>query len=125
MPGNLNFAPNARDLSVGTDQEGCTIDAHVFAAVHAFFDPGAVGLADRAVLVRREREGTIVLLLEPVVSFHAVARYADYFRTDLREVGQGVGEAAGFLGASGDRKGVRSGKSVYGRGVSGGGRINK
>src|SRR3546814_20148709 len=48
MPGNLNFAPNARDLSVGTDQDGCTIDAHVFAAVHAFFDPGAVGFADRA-----------------------------------------------------------------------------
>ena len=41
MAGHLDLAPCPQDLAVGADQIGRALHAHIFAAVHRFFDPGA------------------------------------------------------------------------------------
>src|SRR5262245_61480377 len=43
VAGHLHLAPDAADHALAVDQEGGALHAHVFAAVHALLDPGAVG----------------------------------------------------------------------------------
>jgi len=53
--------------TVLVDQEGAAVDAHVFAAIHALFDPHAIFLGHFARAVRGEDERQAVLFLELVV----------------------------------------------------------
>src|SRR3546814_15805759 len=98
---HLHLAPAAAQDALLVDQEAGALDAHVLAPVERLLDPGAVGLADLAVLVRGEGEGQVVLGLELVVPRDAVPRDADDGGVDLGEVGHRVAEAAGFGGAAG------------------------
>ena len=100
MARHLHLAPDVPDHALAVDQEGRALDAHVFPAIHALLDPDAVILRHLAGLVRAEGEVELVLLLELVVAFHAVARDADHGRVDLAELRQAVAEAAGLRGAA-------------------------
>src|SRR5216683_1329648 len=100
MAGHLHLVPDLGHGAGLVDQEGGALDAHVLAAVEALLDPGAVLRADLAVLVRHQREGEPVLLLELVVLLHAVLGDADHRSLDLGEVGQGIAKAAGLGGAA-------------------------
>src|SRR5262249_17530812 len=51
MARHLDLAPDVADDAFFVDQEGGALDAHVFAAIHALLHPGAIGLADLALLV--------------------------------------------------------------------------
>src|SRR3546814_6998163 len=51
---HLHLAPTAAQDALLVDQEAGALDAHVLAPVERLLDPGAVGLADLAVLVRGE-----------------------------------------------------------------------
>src|SRR3546814_6689247 len=84
MAGHLHLAPDTSHRAGAVDQEGRALDAHIFPAIHALLDPGAVSLADLALLVRGEGEGQVVLGLELVVLRDAVARYADPQGVDIR-----------------------------------------
>src|SRR5262245_47880092 len=94
---HLDFAPDAAHHALGVDQEGRALDPHVFAAVHALLDPGAVGLADRAVLVGGEAELELVLRLELVVARRRVAADPDHLGLCAAEIRLRVAEAAGLL----------------------------
>src|ERR1700731_3163874 len=83
MAGHLDLVPDAAYHAILVDQEGAAVDAHVFAAIHALFDPDAVALGYLAVRVGSEDEGQRVLLLELVVRGDRVARYADNDRAGL------------------------------------------
>src|SRR5581483_11290616 len=57
MAADLDLAPHPAHHPVLVDEEGAAVDAHVFAAVHAFLDPYAVFLADLAGGVGGQGEG--------------------------------------------------------------------
>src|SRR5262249_8458095 len=101
MAGHLDLVPDVADDALLVDQEGGPLDAHIFAAIHALLDPGAVGLADLAVLVGGKGEGELVLLLELVVAGDAVAAEADHHGVALAEAREAVAEAAGLRRAAG------------------------
>src|SRR5262249_1592154 len=98
---DLDFGPDAANDACLVDEEGRPLHPHAFATVHAPLQPVAVALADPRLLVGGKREGQLVLRLEFVVGSHIVLGDADHRRSDLREVGQRVAEAAGLLGAAG------------------------
>src|SRR5262245_29338298 len=100
MARHLHLAPHLGHRAGLVDQEGRPVDAHVLAAIEALLDPGAVLLADLAILVGHQREVQPVFLLELVVPVDAVLADADHLRLDLAEVGQLVAEAAGLGGAA-------------------------
>src|SRR3546814_6165856 len=60
VAGNLHLAPDALDDAVAVDEERGAVDAHIFAAVQALFDPGAEGFADRPIRIGRERHLEVV-----------------------------------------------------------------
>ena len=60
VPGR-NFAVDGSDAAIGSDDESGSLGAHVFFAIHAFFDPHAIGLNNPAGLVAQERKGKLVL----------------------------------------------------------------
>src|SRR4249920_316283 len=53
---DFHFAPDPADHALLVDEEGGTLDGHIFPAIHALFHPGAVGPAHFAVLIGDERE---------------------------------------------------------------------
>jgi hypothetical protein len=93
---HLYLPPDLADHALAVDQKGAALDAHIFPAIHALLDPGAVGLADLALLVGGERKIERVLFLELVVLFDRVPRDADDLGLDLGEIGQRVAEGAGL-----------------------------
>src|SRR5262249_32889182 len=101
MPRHFHLAPDGANDALFIDEEGSAIDTHVFAPVHALFDPGAVGLADLALEVGGEREGESVLRFELVMGGDAVARDADHGYAGLGKVGHTVPEGARLDGAAG------------------------
>src|SRR5215207_3842053 len=96
---HLYLAPGTAHGAVLVDQEGAAVDAHVFAAVHAFLDPDAVILGHLALGIRGEDERQAVLLLELVVRGDRVARDADHDRAGLAVVGERIAKTAGPRGA--------------------------
>src|SRR5581483_7459298 len=105
-----NLAPFLPQHALGVEQEGAAVDAHVLAAVHALFDPGAEGLAQLAVLVGQQGVGEAELGAEVVVRLHAVLGHAD-------DVGAGLGELlvqrGEFLPFEGAARGVVLGIEVH------------
>src|SRR3546814_1602391 len=67
VAGNLHLAPDALDDAVAVDEERGAVDAHIFAAVQALFDPGAEGFADRPIRIGRERHLEVVFFGELAV----------------------------------------------------------
>jgi alkyl hydroperoxide reductase subunit AhpC len=51
VAGHFHLTPFFQHLAVGADQKRRAFHAHIFAAVHRLFDPGAERVADAAVLV--------------------------------------------------------------------------
>src|SRR5579883_1822630 len=96
MAGDLHLAPDAAHHALLVDEVGCTLDSHIFPAIHALLDPDAVALADFALGVGGKDERKLVLLLEFVVRGYAVLRDADDHRRHLAEFREGVAEPAGF-----------------------------
>src|SRR5579883_2595963 len=100
MARHLHLAPHLGDLAVLVDQKGGAIDTHVFAAVQALLDPGAIFGADLSVLVGNQREVKLVLRLELVVTRYAVLADADNLRLEFLEGSRRIAKAAGFGRAS-------------------------
>ncbi len=82
------------------DDEGGAFGAHVFFAVEGFFDPDAVGVDDGVVFVGDEGEGEGVLLDELGVALDGISADAEE-EGFLGDLGPGVAEGAGLLGAAG------------------------
>src|SRR3546814_5376569 len=83
VAGNLHLAPDALDDAVAVDEERGAVDAHIFAAVQALFDPGAEGFADRPIRIGRERHLEVVFFGELSVLSGIVLGDADRYRTRL------------------------------------------
>lgn len=90
-----------RNLSAFVDQEGRAFDAHIFPAIHAFFNPDAVSLARLSFLVGYQREIQVIFLLEFIVLLDAVFRQAEDKGVPGAEFFQMIPESAGFLCAAG------------------------
>src|SRR5260370_13651807 len=101
VAGHPDLAPSATHDAGCVDQKGAALDAHIFAAIHAFFDPGAVLLAHIGLGVGSEEEGQVVLLLELVVRCNRIFRYPDHHRIGPAVIRQRIAESAGLGGAAG------------------------
>lgn len=62
--------------AIAINDEANPVGAHVFAAVHAFFNPGAIGLVRAFVFIGQQVERQAVLIGEFVVRLYAVGTYA-------------------------------------------------
>src|SRR5882724_5447528 len=100
MAWHPDLVPHTADNARSVDQKGGTLDAHIFAAVHALLNPHAVFLAHVPAGVGGENEWQPVLLLELVVRCDRVLRYADDHRTRPAIIREGIAEAASFGGAA-------------------------
>src|SRR6516164_6103362 len=76
------------------------ISAHVFLAIHAFFDPHAIRIYQRFIRVAEEGEGQAVIGNEFAVALHAIDAYAEElcFRLDLAP---GITEITGLFRTAG------------------------
>ena len=101
MAGHLHLPPDAPHGADPVDEVGHPFDAHVFAAVHALFDPGAVALDHVVVLGRREQGAQAVFGLELLMAGGGVLGDAHDDRAGGREVIGRRGEALGFGRAAG------------------------
>ncbi len=72
MSGSLHFRKDMVNPAVRIHHERASLDAHVFSAVHVFFDPDAIGLGYLVILVAQQREGKRELALKGGLSFGAV-----------------------------------------------------
>ena len=59
---------DALDMSIGADDEGRTLGAHILAAVHTLLDPSTEELIELYVGVGDESEGELVLRAEAYVA---------------------------------------------------------
>src|SRR3984893_17941733 len=100
MARHPDLVPPTADGARSVDQKGGALDAHIFAAVHAFLDPHAVFLARVPAGVGGENERQPVLLLELVVRGYRVLRNADDHRTGPAIIREGIAEAASLGGAA-------------------------
>lgn len=50
------FAPDAADYAIAVDEERGALYAHIFLAIHAFFDPYAVIFAHGAIFIGGKRK---------------------------------------------------------------------
>src|SRR5579863_10395498 len=100
MAADPDFAPDPRDRPLGVDQRRRALDAHIFAAVHAFLLPYAVGLEHRPGLVRSERQFEAVLASELFVTFDGIGGYADDPRPRRRKLGAQAVEGNRLGGAA-------------------------
>ena len=58
----VHFAYDFLDAAFLVDFEGNTVCTHVFASVHALYDPGSLGFVDRMVLVGKQVKGQFVFV---------------------------------------------------------------
>ena len=64
MAVGLDLAEDVGNLAVGTDEEGCALDAHDLLPVHVLFLDDAEGVADGLVGIGQQGVGKVVFLLE-------------------------------------------------------------
>src|SRR5258708_6793176 len=67
MAGHLDLMPHASHHALLVDQKGASVDAHVFAAIHALFDPHPVALRHLAVSAGGAKKRQPMLLLQLVL----------------------------------------------------------
>jgi hypothetical protein len=96
----LDLRKHLRDLALFVDDKRAALDAHVLAAVHAFFFPDPVGLGDGVVGIRHKREGQLVLGCELSLRLRLIRRDADDLGVLLRKFLQGVAKLGRFLGSA-------------------------
>ena len=96
MTGDFHLAPDLADRPIRLDQEGRPLDAHVFASIHALFDPDAISFQRRFFLVGRQVHLKVMLGLEFVVALGAVGRHADQDDASGIELGLEPGKVDGF-----------------------------
>lgn len=101
MVGRRNFSVDGANQAVRVDDECRAFSAHVFFAIHAFFNPDAVGLDDGAGLVAEKRKGQLVLRDELRVARGRVDAHAINQRTLGEDGSVVVAHAASLRGASG------------------------
>ncbi len=77
MAAHLHLSPKLAQDALFVDEEGRALDSHEASPIETFLLPHAVGLDDLALLVRDEREGKVIFLLELGVAFDAVLRNPD------------------------------------------------
>jgi len=65
---HLHLPPHGGNPSLGVDDEGAPLDAHVLPAVHLLQNPGAIRLANCVIGVREETDGEPMLLGESLVA---------------------------------------------------------
>src|SRR5262249_4475133 len=70
--GGVHFTEDCGDFSIGGDDEGAALGAHVFAAIERFFDPHAVGVDDVVRFIDEEGERERVLRDELGVALRGV-----------------------------------------------------
>src|SRR5690625_822260 len=68
MAGDLHLAPDAPQHAFAINQEGRAVDPHIFAAIHGFLDPGAIGLRRLAGGVREQRDLQPMLVDEAIMA---------------------------------------------------------
>ena len=56
MSWHFNISPDVFDFAIRINQESGALDAHIFAAIHAFFLPNIIGLECDLFLIGDERE---------------------------------------------------------------------
>src|SRR5277367_6325393 len=100
MARHPDLMPDAAHGPRSVDQKGGAFDAHVFAPIHALFDPGAILLADSAVDIGGEDERQTMLLLELVVRGNRILGDADDDGAGPAVVRERITKAAGLGGAA-------------------------
>src|SRR5262249_22271819 len=73
MARHLDLVPDVAHNAVLVDQKGAAVDPHVFAAIHAFFDPDPITLGHLAGRVGSQGKRQLVLLFEFVVRGDRIA----------------------------------------------------
>jgi len=101
MAFGLDLGEDAQERLVGTDEEGCPLDADDFLAVHVLFLEDPKLFADFFVYISKERIRKVVLCLEFGLGFGRVAGDAEDDGAGVLELFEGVTKAAGFDGAAG------------------------
>ena len=100
MAVRLHFAEDLLDLSVFRDQERAALHPHVRAAVHAFFDPGAVSFGDFVIDVGEQRKRQLEFVFELGQRSGLVGRYAENLRAGGGELFGALTEPLRFLVSS-------------------------
>src|SRR5207302_989125 len=81
-------------------EEGCTLHAHIFAAVHRLLDPGPESIGDSSVLIRNERNCEAVFADKLLMLLHRIARDTDHLDTRLGIIAREPGEVLRLAGAA-------------------------
>lgn len=74
---DLHLRPDPGDSAFGVDEHGRALDAHIGAAIHAFFLPDPIGLQRLEAFVGGERNAKLVLPDEGIVLLNGIGRKAD------------------------------------------------
>lgn len=97
----FDLGPDFFDVAGFVDEEGHAVDAHVVSAHEGFLAPDSVGVDDFLLVVNQQGEWQVEFVDEFLVGFGGVRADAENHRAAFFEVGKGVAESAGFLGAAG------------------------
>jgi hypothetical protein len=60
VSGNFHLVPNSKDLAVFPYEQRRSLDPHVFAAIHALFDPDSIGHEHCFRVIEAERDCKLV-----------------------------------------------------------------
>jgi hypothetical protein len=105
----FHLVEHVLDLALGTDQERSPLDAQCRLAIHILFFDHVVGVANLFVHIGKQRKGKIVFLLEFVLLFGRIGRYAEDYRIDPLEIREAFAELASLDGSA---RGVGFGEKV-------------
>lgn len=100
MGRGLDFSVFFDQISFLIDDEGGTLNAHVFPAVHALFLQHAVKVHHFFFSIGKEREIQLIFIPEISVLLHRVPAHTDDSIAQGFEIRQVVTESLGFQGAA-------------------------
>lgn len=89
------------DIALFVNQKGYSVGTHVLAAVHAFFNPGAIGFMDAFAFVGNQVKRQTVFVGKFIVRLYAVAAYTNYFNALCLEAHFIVAKVTGLGGTTG------------------------
>ena len=98
VPGGLYFGEYFGHDSIFVDDERGSFDAHIFFAVHGFFDPDATGFGECVICICKQIKGEGKLVGKLAVRFYAVGR--DTNDLCVGDGGELFLESTGFDGAA-------------------------
>ncbi len=100
VPCDFDLGKDLADHAPGIDDEGGSLNAHVFLAVHALLFPDAESRTDLFLGIGQERERQPMLLDELAVGLDAIGTDTDHPRAGLLVVRERVAKGTGLLGAA-------------------------